>query len=441
MLASGLSLGQLPIIKGRMSILKNGSLTRNASWVFLGQGLSVICLGAYFVLLARLLGKVEYGIYAGAFAMVAVLSPYSTLGSPVVLLRHVSPDHSKFASYWGNVLTVTPALGIAFTVLLAWVGPHVTPAYSWKLVSCIAFADCLCAQLTIAASQAFQAFEKLRMTAIFNLLLNFLRTLLAGFMLWRLHHATARQWAVAALAVSLIATASALVFVTRSYGKPSFSRRLLSRHAGEGLVFALSGSTAGIYNNVDKTLLGHYGMNAANGIYTMAYRVIDVACMPVMSVSSAAFPRFFQKGGGGIQSTAAYAGRLIRRTALIAALSTAAMLLAAPIIPHLIGHAFDESVLALRWLCLLPVFRSFHSCAADALTGAGHQKLRLGNQATVAAFNFGVNIYLIPHYGWRGAAWSSLATDGLLAVLNWTTLGVLRVQASKLAELPTLIRN
>jgi O-antigen/teichoic acid export membrane protein len=421
-----------------MTIFKNGSLTRNASWVFLGQGLSAVCQGTYFVLLARLLGKVEYGIYAGAFAMVAILSAYSSLGSPLVLLRHVSPDHRRFATYWGNVLIITPVLGIVFIILLAWGGPHVSPSYSWPLVVCIAFADCLCAQLTIAAGQAFQAFEKLRMTASFNLLVNFLRSLLAGLMLWRLHHATARQWAVAALAASLIAAASALLFVTRFYGKPSFSTRLLSLRVGEGLIFALSGSTAGVYNNIDKAMLGHYGMNAANGIYTMAYRVIDVACIPVTSVSSAAFPRFFQKGVGGIQSTAGYANQLIKRTAPIAMLSTLAMLLAAPIIPHMIGHGFDESVQALRWLCLLPVFRSLHSCAADALTGAGHQKLRLGNQTTVAGFNFAVNLYLIPHYGWRGAAWSSLATDGLLAVLNWTTLAILRVQATNLAIVPTL---
>jgi O-antigen/teichoic acid export membrane protein len=424
-----------------MRLFKNGSLARNASWVFIGQGLSVICQGIYFVLLARLLGNVEYGIYSGAFAMVAILSAYSSLGSPLVLLRHVSPDHRKFAAYWGNVLIITPTLGITFIALLAWWGPHIAHSYSWKLVFCVACADCLCAQLTIAAGQAFQAFENLRMTATFSLLVNCLRALLAGLMLWRLHHATAQQWAAAALAVSLMATASALLFVTRFYGKPSFSARLLSLRAGEGFIFALSGSTTGIYNNMDKAMLGHYGMNAANGIYTLAYRVIDVACMPVWSVSSAAFPRFFQKGVGGVQSTAAYAGRLVKRTVPIATLSTVAMVVAAPIIPHLLGHGFDESVLALRWLCLLPVFRSLHSCAADALTGAGHQKLRLGNQTALASFNFGVNLYLIPHYGWRGAAWSSLATDGLLAVLNWSTLAILQVRAAKLAMVSNLARS
>jgi O-antigen/teichoic acid export membrane protein len=420
---------------------KQGSLARNASWMFLGQGLSIICQGLYFILLARLLGTVEYGIYAGAFAMVSLLSAYSSLGSAFVLLRHVSPDHRKFAVYWGDVLMITPSLAIVFIVLLGLWGPHIAHSYSWKLVSCVACADCLCTQLTYAAGQVFQTFEKLRVTATFNLLVNLLRTLLAGIMLWRLHHATAQQWAVAALAISLIAAASALFCVTRVFGKPSFSARILSQHIREGFVFALSGSTAGVYNNIDKAMLGHYGMNAANGIYTMAYRVIDVACIPVTSVSSAAFPRFFQKGVGGIQSTAAYAGKLIKRTAPIAMMSTVAMLIAAPLIPRLLGAGFSESVAALRWLCLLPVFRSLHTCAADALTGAGHQKLRLGTQTTVASFNFLVNLYLIPHYGWLGAAWSSLATDGLLAVLNWTALALLQMQAGKPATESTLVQR
>src|SRR5579863_3995619 len=123
-----------------MSVFKSGSLARNASWVFLGQGLSVICQGAYFILLARLLGKVEYGVYAGAFAMVAILSAYSSLGSSLVLLRHVSPDHRKFAPYWGNVLIITPALGTAFIALLTWIGPHLAHSYTSTLVFCVPFA-------------------------------------------------------------------------------------------------------------------------------------------------------------------------------------------------------------------------------------------------------------------------------------------------------------
>ena len=62
----------------------------------------------------------------------------------------------------------------------------------------------------------------------------------------------------------------------------SFSLALLRLRTGEGFVDALSYSTACISDNIDKAMLGHYGMNAANGIYSMAYRAIDMATVPLM---------------------------------------------------------------------------------------------------------------------------------------------------------------
>jgi O-antigen/teichoic acid export membrane protein len=402
--------------------LRSSSLAQNAGWTFFGQGLSVICQGVYFILIARLLGSTEYGIYVGAVAMVSILSQYSPLGSHSVFLRYVSPEPENFAPYWGNILVTTFTLGSLLVAFLTWAGPRLAHSYSWTLVLCVALGDCLCSQLTLAAGRVFQAFEAMRLTASLNLLVNLLRALLAGLMLWRLHHATAKEWVVAALLVSSIAACTALTLVAKRYGRPGFSTRLLRQRTGEGFIFALSYSTAGIYNDIDKAMLGHCGMNAANGIYTMAYRAIDIACLPYSAIQSAAVPRFFQKGVNGVRSTAEYAIRIVKRTAPITILATAAMLVAAPLIPDLLGKSFSESVSALRWLCLLPVFRSFQYSAADALTGAGHQKLRLGSQATAAVFNFTTNLYLIPHYGWLGAAWSSLATDGLLAAFNWTVL-------------------
>lgn len=296
---------------------------------------------------------------------------------------------------------------------------------------CAAAGDCLCAPVTDAASRVFQAFEKMRATSFLKLLMNLLRALLAGFLLVQMHHATAQQWAVATLAASFAVGCSSLALVTWRYGKPAFSLRLLRQRSGEGAVFAVSDSTSGIYNNFDKAMLGHYGMNAANGIYTMAYRVVDICTVPMSSIHAAAFPSFFRKGMGGVHNTIPYALRILKRTGPVALLLAVAMALGAPVIPHLVGKSFSESVLALRWLCLLPFFRSFQYSAGDALTGAGHQKLRLGVQATAAVFNFGVNLYLIPNYGWLGAAWSSLATDGLLGIANWTVLLVVRSQVPK----------
>jgi O-antigen/teichoic acid export membrane protein len=157
--------------------------------------------------------------------------------------------------------------------------------------------------------------------------------------------------------------------------------------------------------------------------------------MPTSSVHSATFPRFFIKGALGIKNTKPYGIKILFWTLPLALFLAGMMFLSAPLITHIVGYTFQQSVPALRWLCLLPVFRCFHLSAGNALTGADRQGLRLCAQLFGALFNLGINFWLIPRDGWLGAAWSSLATDGLLAVINWITLLTLNWNSPKCTTL------
>jgi O-antigen/teichoic acid export membrane protein len=86
------------------------------------------------------------------------------------------------------------------------------------------------------------------------------------------------------------------------------------------------------------------------------------------------------------------------------------------LVPFVLGPEYQRSVEALRWLAFIPLLRASHYFFSDALTGAGYQGVRTGIQAAVAIFNVLINFWLIPQYSWRGAAWASLASDGLLAI-------------------------
>jgi O-antigen/teichoic acid export membrane protein len=44
-----------------------------------------------------------------------------------------------------------------------------------------------------------------------------------------------------------------------------------------------------------------------------------------------------------------------------------------------------------------------------------------------------LNFWLIPRRGWLGAAWASLASDGLLAILNVALVVIHRVRSSQQA--------
>jgi O-antigen/teichoic acid export membrane protein len=400
------------------------SLLRNSLWMFMGQGFSVIAQAIYFIVIARLLGSLEYGLFVGAAASVAMVSQYGSFGSGLLFLRYVSPDRSRFATYWGNILLSTFCFGTILVVGLGAVSPWLLHGTDARIIVMLAIGDCICSQLTTSISQVFQAFEKMRYTALLNLATTCARMLLAVILLVTLHKADALTWAVTSLAISVVTAAAGLVTVTRHFGLPEFRPRLFMERAREGLIFAISGSTTSIYNDVDKAMLAHFGMNAANGIYTMAYRVIDIAAMPIRSIHSAAFPRFFRKGAesDGLTATKSLASRLLSRTSLMGLGAAGVMFVMAPVIPMVVGKGFLPSVTALRWLCLIPFLRSFHLAAGDALAGAGKQSIRLTCQMVAAGANVVLNLILIPRFSWRGAAWASLATDGMLGLFVWSVL-------------------
>ena len=404
---------------------RKSALVRNAGWLFAGQGFSFVAQAVYFIVLARLLGTTQYGLLAGAVALVAVVSQYSSLGSGLLFLRYVSPDHSRFREYWGNVLMSVCLLGVLLALGLRLSGRWLVGEASVPLLLPIAISDCLFQQLSTCAGQVFQTFEKMKFSAALTLLNNIARCFLAAGMLLVLGRVSAGQWVLGSLAVSFLSACAAFATVTRFFGLPSFSPSLLAKRSGEGFVFAISGSTTAVYNDIDKVVLSHFGMDRANGIYSMAYRVVNIGAMPITSIVGAALPRFFREGVHGIAATVPMARALLRRTAILGILISVGMFVCAPLIPHLVGKSYAESVSALRWLCLIPFFRCFHLSAGDAIAGAGHQKFRLVSQSIAATGNLLLNLYLVPRYSWQGAAWASLGTDGALGVMNWLALMLL----------------
>jgi O-antigen/teichoic acid export membrane protein len=403
-------------------LLPRSSLAQNAGWLLLGQGLGYGLRLVYFVVIARLLGVLQYGIVVGAFALVNLVAEHSRLGTGTVLLRYVSPEPKRFGAYWANTLAVTLIMSGILVALLRVVAPHAIDPASAGIIVLTAVGSCVFEQVTISATQAFQAVQEMRLAAIFNQMTAMFRTFAAVGMLAVLHHATARQWVLASAFASALVTVVAVTTVTVRLGWPRFAPHLVWKHAGEGAEYAFASSTTNAYNDLDKTMLSHYGMSAANGIYGMAYRIIEMGTAPLISIQLAAQPRLFQLAASGRDDPIILGRRLLRHGLMASGATTLCMFAFAPLIPLLAGRGFSEGISALRWLCLIPVFRSVHLTTGTVLTAIGLQRYRSLTQIIAVVLNFGLNLWLIPSHGWRGAAWASLATDGMLGVLNWSVL-------------------
>ena len=413
---------RMPLFRAIRSLplaVRQSSLARNALWISGGQIVSLVVQALSFILLARLLGSKEYGVLAGVVAFVSLFSQYSGAGSGSVFLRYVSVDHEQAAVYCGNILLSLAMFGTALVVVVTISAHYVLSSTSIMLVVVVAVSDCFFRQIAIMTAQVFQAFERMNITALLTALTNVSRLVTVCAMLLIYHQGTSTQWAWASAGVSALAALASVFLVQRQIRKIDFSFPLLKQRAAEGFGFSFAASTNSVYNDVDKTMLSHFGMNVANGIYSTAYRIIDIATLPIWSIYTSALPRMFREGQVSIQGNAKTARKLLSSGLLAGLLASILCYFCAPLVPFIVGKSFSASVSAIRWLCLLPVFRSFALSAGAGLTTSGNQSMRTAVQVVAAVFNFGINLYLIPRYSWLGAAWSSLLTDALMGIGNW----------------------
>lgn len=379
--------------------------------------------GLYFILIGRALGSQQYGAFIGVASLIAVLAQFATWGSGMLMLRSVSRDPSSFPRAWGNALVMTASLSAVVLALVYGLAHLFFSAPLLVIVPFVAVADTIFAKLAELSSQAFQAFHRLRDTAQIIAITSAIRLLAAAFLFFhaRIGFASAMTWARLYLAASVAGAVVSILLVTLHLGLPKFTR--LSRSSWiEGLGFSLANSTTSVYNDVDKAMLAGLGQLRAAGIYGTAYRIVDIACVPITAIHGAALPEFFMRGHAGPHAMRPFVRRLLSKTSLYALGVSIALAAGAGIVPLLMGSGYADSVSAIRWLCVLPLLRSFHLAAGDCITATSSQWWRTGSQLLAALLNLLLNLVLIPRWSWQGAAAASLLTDGTLAAANWIIL-------------------
>lgn len=420
--------------RGLAGRLRRSVVARNAAWIALGQAGRTIAQAAYFVVIARTLGATGYGAFVGAAGMSAMIAPFAGLGAGNVLIQHVARDRGTFARYWGGALAVTMIGGLASVGLVVLLGRAILPAtIPTGLIICVALSDLVFATVLYVCGQAYQAVERMARTAQLPIVTSVLRLAAACAFVALPGAHTPGAWGVYYVSCTALSAVAALWLSMRELGRPAawftYGRGDLRR----GMYFATGFSAQNVYNDIDKTMLSRLSTLQATGIYGAAYRVIDVAMVPLRALSAAAYPRFFRHGARGVRGSLMVARRLFPAAVGYGCTVGAAVYLVAPLLPRFLGADFGNAVEAVRWLALLPVLKSIQSFAADTLTGAGYQGTRTSLQIGIAVFNVGINVPLIGGWSWRGAAWASLLTDGLLALLLWVVVWRFRHRAAAVA--------
>jgi O-antigen/teichoic acid export membrane protein len=403
------------------SRIKTSNLLRDATHLSIGNSLRLIIQAGYFVLLARSLGPDAYGAFVSVVAMAGVLGPFSGMGSPSLFIKNVRSGKREAAVCWGNGMLLIVVSGALFTALVVGLSYLFRLKTGPSVVIVVCISDLILMKVTELAAFGFAASNRMKQGSIQTVVISLLRLAGISALVVMVHQVTLQRWVLVYLATGVLAMAYALWKGSQLWGRPIIDRPALREDVAEGVFFSIGMSATTVYNDIDKIMLSKLSDLASTGVYAAAYRVIDVSLTPVRSLVSAAYPQFFQKGVRGMQATYPYALSLIAKASIYGLLTFAGLWIVAPVLPHILGSKYDDVVPALRWLALIPFLRCFHVFFADALSGAGFQRLRTGIQVVVALINVGLNMVILPRYSWRGAAWTSLGCDGLLVVMFWCT--------------------
>jgi O-antigen/teichoic acid export membrane protein len=406
-------------------------MASGAAWMLGAQGIRLLAQAAYYVLLARQLGAEGYGAFVGALATVSLAIPFASMGAGSLLIRGMSRRMDNPRLLWSRAVTnvVLWGSGLALTmVALGWLlmGGRIP----FGLLVGLAISDVLLLPLIEVSGQAFQALDRLSRTAQIFVTWSTLKVI-AAVTLTLVPEGGLGLWAFLYPLSTGICALTAVVAVSREMGWPRLAARSARGELRDGLLFSLSGSARSAYDDIDKVMLARLGSLGAVGIYGAAYRIIDIAFLPVRSLLFASYPRFFAHGASGVDAAARLARRLLPIVVTYALLVGIALYVLAPLVPLLLGQSYAEVVPAVRWLAILPLFRALHYFAADAITGAGYQGWRTAVQIGVAMVNVCLNLLLIPAYSWVGAAWASILSDGALAVALWLVLNTLVHRAAQ----------
>jgi O-antigen/teichoic acid export membrane protein len=414
------------------------SLVRDSLWMLLSQGIGVVIQTTYFILVARALDTAAYGAFVGVTAVASIVFPFVGLGSGNILVKNVSRERGVFSEQWGNTLYICFGTSIVSILILLACSSFLFPTgLSWIAIALILISELIGLRLLEVASSAFVAVSRVKRSAQIKLLYNVSKLFAAIVLIAFFKNPGILIWSILYSISSIFPAIISIALIHNSVGKPKLALAKFKHELLQGFLFSVDTSAEKINANVDKAMLANLSSLQVAGVYGAGYRFIDIGYYIIFAVLGAAYARFFQHGEKGIKGTLEFAKKLLPAACIYGFLSAIILFFFAPAVPLILGTEYTDSIEVLRLLSPIHLISSVQFLAADILTGAGFQGSRSAIQVTSAFLNIGLNLWLIPIFSWKGAAYATLTSETLKTLGLWLVVAFLyqrQITKSKIVD-------
>ena len=387
--------------------------------VIAGMGFRAVFQATLTILLARLLGRTDYGVYVVVGSIAGLFSVLAGLGASALHLRDtaIAPDawRGSFATHHATIWKTQPIF-LTLTVLVVWL--VVREEVGWLALLLLVFGELLGAPASDLLVRSYQGRERYGRMALSMCALPCTRVLLLAPLAITHDLVNLQSWSF--LSFLSGAGMAAAAFAMARGAKNDSAESKYSRDSFAGLGFSMTAASARIHADADKTIIAKLSSFGAAGEYSLAYRVMDVLLLPINSLIEWSMRSLFRHGQDGIGASLS---ALWRRWLILLSLALGACVAAyalSPFLPAIFGEQFQDAVLMGRWLALLPLTTACWVLLRSIVATAGHQKFVGMVELIGASVSILLGIVLVSQYGWRGAV---VATYGTHIAMSMTVIG------------------
>lgn len=376
------------------------------------------------ILLARNLGAEGYGVYAYAFAVMALLMVPAEAGVPTLIMREIAANHAR--GHWpllrGALIRAFQFVGVTSSaialigLIVLWlIGPRLSEAqYLTMVFMLLVLPFAVLIKTTSAALRGL--LHVLTGQALRMLLQPLTVILLLGTLFYSLPEYRQPQLAMAGqIAGGLFVLSVALWMLWRRMPEPA---RVASPEYQDAqwrrsiLPLTLFGAAGIVQQSADIIMLGWFRSSAEVGFYRVGTQGAAVATLGLHAINAVVGPHF---------SRLYTAGDMARLQKLVTRSAQAAIVAASPvallfvvgggqIASWVFGPEFAASHGALAILAVGQVVNAIFGSVGLLLNMTGHEARCAQVFWQAAGLNVLLNLMFIPAFGLEGAAVASVAS-------------------------------
>ncbi len=376
-----------------------------------------IALGvAVTIILVRALGDARFGQWSTILAIVQIVGYFGDLGLEQIAVRRAAEDDSRRTEWLSSLLTFRLLVGIPVALATVVVTVVLADDATMRTTGLLLSGTVLVSSLGVYRA-IFQLQVRNSASAGFEL---------ANGVVWGLAVAVIAAvdggmvtFAAAFLGAALVTNVAQAVVAHRALPlRPTLDRAQVREFVRIGVPVAVGSLLILSYGRIDQVLVYEYTGDRGAGLYGAAYRILDRAMLLPGTVVATIFPLMAAAHAVDI----ARVRRLVQLGAEVIATLTFPVLpvmavVAAPFIELMFGAEFREASTAFAILMGLFAISGFGYLSGYLVLLLGLQQRFIVYALAGLVVNVGLNLLLLPEYGFEAAAVVTIVTDVLVVGL------------------------